>query len=91
MAVADRLEAAGHDDADTPPPTVEEVAALVTKLAVLLHAYAQRMQAATTAGTYQDLIRARTGSSTSQQMVACSTTPTGYLRPASGLWPRPSN
>jgi hypothetical protein len=68
VAAADRLEAAFREDADTPPPTVEEVAVLVTKLAVLLHAYAQRMEAATTAGTYQNLIRARTGSSTSQQM-----------------------
>jgi hypothetical protein len=68
VAAADRLEAAFREDADTPPPTVAEVAVLVTKLSVLLHAYAQRMEAATTAGTYQDLIRARTGSSTSQQM-----------------------
>jgi hypothetical protein len=68
VAAADRLEASFHDDADVRAPTVEEVAVLVAKLSVLLHAYAQRMEAAVTAGTYAELTRARTGSSTSRQM-----------------------
>jgi hypothetical protein len=68
VAAADRLEAAFRDDLDAPAPTTEEVAALVAKLSVLLHAYAQRMEAASTAGTYEELTRARTGSSTSRQM-----------------------
>jgi hypothetical protein len=68
VAAADRLEAAFQDDLDAPAPTAEDVAALVAKLSVLLHAYAQRMEAAFTAGTYEELTRARTGSSTSRQM-----------------------
>jgi hypothetical protein len=67
VAAADRLEAAFRDDLDTPAPPAEEVAALVAKLSVLLHAYAQRMEAAFTAGTYEELTRARAGSSTSRQ------------------------
>jgi hypothetical protein len=68
VAAADRLEAAFRDDLDAPAPTVDEVAALVAKLSVLLHASAQRMQAAFTAGTYEELARARAGSSTTRQM-----------------------
>ncbi len=68
VAAADRLEAAFRGDTEAPAPTAEEVAALVAKLSVLLHAYAQRMEAAFTAGTYEELVRARTGSSTSRQM-----------------------
>jgi hypothetical protein len=68
VAAADRLEASFHADADVRAPTMEEVAALVARLSVLLHAYAQRMEAAVTAGTYAELNRARTGSSTSRQM-----------------------
>ena len=69
VAAADRLEAAFHDDpGGARPPTASEVAALIGKLAALLHAYALRMETAVTAGTYEELIRARTGSSTGRQM-----------------------
>ena len=49
-------------------PSAQEVAALIRKLSAILHAYALRMETALTAGTYEELIRARTGSSTSRQM-----------------------
>lgn len=68
VAAADRLETSFPDAADARFPTVEEVAALVAKLSVLLHAYAQRMEAAVIAGTYAELTHARTGSSTGRQM-----------------------
>jgi hypothetical protein len=68
VAAADRLEAAFTDQPGSRAPTVQEVATLMAKLSALLHAYAQRMEAAVTAGTYEELVRARTGSSTSRQM-----------------------
>jgi hypothetical protein len=68
VAAADQLEAALGDETGTRAPTVQEVSTLMAKLSALLHAYAQRMEAAVTAGTYEELVRARTGSSTSRQM-----------------------
>ena len=69
VAAADRLEAAFHDDpGGARAPTAPEVAALIEKLAALLHAYALRTEIAVTAGTYEELVRARTGSSTGRQM-----------------------
>jgi hypothetical protein len=69
VAAADRLEAAFHDDpGGARAPTAPELAALIGKLAALLHAYALRMETAVTAGTYEELVRARTGSSTTRQM-----------------------
>jgi hypothetical protein len=69
VAAADRLEAAFHDDpGGARAPTAAEVAALIGKLSALLHAYALRMETAVTAGTYEELVRARTGSSTGRQM-----------------------
>jgi hypothetical protein len=66
VAAADRLEATFHDDpGGRHAPSVPEVAALIGKLSALLHAYALRMETAVIAGTYEELIRARTGSSTS--------------------------
>jgi hypothetical protein len=69
VAAADRLEATFHDDpGGRHVPSVPEVAALIGKLSALLHAYALRMETAVIAGTYEELVRARTGSSTIRQM-----------------------
>jgi hypothetical protein len=69
VAAADRLEAAFSADQGRRAPTTDEVAAFIGKLAALLHAYAQRMEDAILAGTYEELIQARTGSSTGRQMI----------------------
>jgi len=69
VAAADRLEAAFQDrPGNARAPSAQEVAALIRKLSALLHAYALRMETALTAGTYEELIQARTGSSTGRQM-----------------------
>lgn len=69
VAAADRLEAAFQDrPGSVRAPSAQEVEALIVKLSALLHAYALRMETALLAGTYEELVRARTGSSTSRQM-----------------------
>lgn len=69
VAAADRLEAAFQDrQGGSRPPSAQEVEALIGKLSALLHAYALRIETALIAGTYEELIRVRTGSSTSRQM-----------------------
>ncbi|WP_143532317.1 hypothetical protein [Saccharothrix sp. ALI-22-I] len=65
---ADQLEAA-FDGAPESGPSVDEVDLLMIKLSALLHAYAQRMEAAVAAGTYDELVSARTGASTGRQMI----------------------
>jgi len=68
VAAADRLEATFGDASGVRAPTPPEVATLIGKLSALLHAYAMRMESALAAGTYEELVRARTGSSTNRQM-----------------------
>jgi hypothetical protein len=69
VAAADRLEAAFRDRPGSPgAPSAREVEALIGKLSALLHAYALRIETALIAGTYEELMRVRTGSSTSRQM-----------------------
>ena len=66
VAAADRLEAAFQDRPGTSrAPSAQEVEALIGKLSALLHAYALRIETALIAGTYEELVRVRTGSSTS--------------------------
>jgi hypothetical protein len=69
VAAADRLEAAFQDrPGNSRPPSVQDVETLIGKLAALLHAYALRIETALVAGTYEELVRVRTGSATSRQM-----------------------
>jgi hypothetical protein len=68
VAAADQVEAA-FDGSGARVVTVDEVAVLMARLSTLLHAYAQRMEAAVAAGTYEELLRARTGSSTGRHMM----------------------
>jgi len=69
VAAADRLEEAFQDrPGSSRAPSAGEVEALVDKLSALLHAYALRIETALIAGTYEELVRVRTGSSTSRQM-----------------------
>ncbi|WP_460348474.1 hypothetical protein [Actinoallomurus acanthiterrae] len=69
VAAADRLESAFSEGTGGRAPSVNEVAVLIVRLSTLLHAYAQRMEAAVIAGTYEELVGARTGSSTGRQMI----------------------
>ena len=69
VAAADRLEAAFQDrPGSSRAPSVQEVETLIGKLSALLHAYALRIETALVAGTYEELVRVRTGSATSRQM-----------------------
>jgi hypothetical protein len=69
VAAADRLESAFQDRSGSiRAPSAQEVEGLIIKLSALLHAYALRIETALIAGTYEELVRARTGSSTSRQM-----------------------
>lgn len=64
---ADQVEAT-FAGVSAPMLNVDEVEAMMVRLATLLHAYAHRMEAAVAAGTYEELLRARTGSSTGRHM-----------------------
>lgn len=69
VAAADRLEAVFQDrPGSSRAPSVQEVETLIGKLAALMHAYALRIETALVAGTYEELVRVRTGSTTSRQM-----------------------
>jgi hypothetical protein len=68
IAAAERMERAFGSDPTHLPLGVEEAAALIRKLAAVLHAYAIRMEVAVSVGTFAELVAARTGSATTRQM-----------------------
>jgi hypothetical protein len=68
IAAAERMEWAFRPDLTHLPLGVDEAAALIRKLAAVLHAYAMRMDVAVTVGTFAEMVAARTGSATTRHM-----------------------
>lgn len=68
VSVAETIELAFETDPDRDPPRPEDVRALMRKLSAVLHAYAARMEAAVTSGTFREMVAARTGDATTRHM-----------------------